>query len=213
MVGAKQFAHKRAKMFVMHPTQYGHPGEIVKTWRERCGLSVQQLADLAQTSRQNIENFERCTVRNPHYLPSLARVMGYASSDELRSLKEPPLDIPAGMGVQAQPMSHFTTSLPTQLQWERVMQKETHLPDEFVTEMPDGALAPRIMPGTAIWFRKSSRAEPRNVVLIEAGGRRWIRRLIETADGPLAQAIDDAFPSFDNFTVVAVMHMRADSSI
>lgn len=196
----------------MQASRFQHPGEIVKEWREARGMSAGRLANLVRTSRQNIENFERCTVRNPHYLPDLARVMGYESSDALRHLNPPPEPSPALTGA-AQPMSHYTTSLPAKLAWEKVMQKEAQLPEEFVTEMPDGALAPRIVAGTAIWFKKSSHAEPRNVVLVEAKGKRWIRRYAETSAGPVAQALDDAFPSFEEFEVVAVMHMRADSSI
>jgi transcriptional regulator with XRE-family HTH domain len=65
-------------------------GAIVKNWRNRLGLSRAEVARRAGTSRQNIENVETDKVENPKFLPALAKVMGYQSTDELLQLKEPP---------------------------------------------------------------------------------------------------------------------------
>lgn len=94
------------------------------------------------------------------------------------------------------------------------LEKTPVIPADLMVEVPDDALAPRgISKGQHIWFKAASSAEPRNVVIIEAAGRRYIRRYAEDAQGPFAQALDDAFPSFRDFKIVAVMYMRPDSSI
>lgn len=100
--------------------------------------------------------------------------------------------------------------------WEVVvsLEKLPVIPADLMVEVPDDALAARgLSKGQRVWFKAASKAEPRNVVLIEANGRRYIRRYAEDAQGPFAQALDDAYPSFREFNVVAVMFMRPDSSI
>lgn len=77
-------------------------GQIVSAWRRRQGLSAAELARRVGTSRQNINNLEADQVDRPHYLPELARVMGYANTDELLALK-PPQDLqgqPASLPVE-----------------------------------------------------------------------------------------------------------------
>lgn len=114
-------------------------------------------------------------------------------------------------GVSYQPLQ-----TPPITKWEDLVKVESMpaLPADLMLEVPDNALAPRgLSKGQHIWFKAASAAEPRNVVLIEANGRRYIRRYAEDAQGPFAQALDDAYPSFREFKVVAVMHMRPESSI
>ena len=137
----------------------------------------------------------------------------------------PPTFSPSSLGVSEpqngldQSLSYRATNLPSQVPWERLKvvneQEKQHqqVPREFVTTMPDAALAPKIAAGTNIWFKAASEASPRQVVLIEANGKRWIRRYAETQDGPQAQALDDAFPSFATFKVVAVMYMLQISEV
>ena len=87
------------------------------------------------------------------------------------------------------------------------------VPADLLVEVPDEALAARgLMKGERVWFKAASQAQPRNVVLIEANGRRYIRRFTESGR---AEALDSAFDSFEPgaFRVVAVMHMRPQSSI
>jgi len=120
------------------------------------------------------------------------------------------------LGGVDQTLSQHHTNLPSQVPWERlkvVSKEEKELPPEFVTAMPDAALAPKIAAGTNIWFKAATEASPRQVVLVEANGKRWIRRYAETQEGPQAQALDDAFPSFAAFKVVAVMYMLQISEI
>lgn len=88
MIEANEFAYKGCKIICMSSTPE-HPGHIVKPWREARGWSQKKLGDLAGgVSRQNIANLEAGEVTNPHYLPALAKVMGYASSDDLRQLTQ-----------------------------------------------------------------------------------------------------------------------------
>lgn len=111
--------------------------------------------------------------------------------------------------------SQIRTTLPSHISWEglRVVHGNSALPQEFVTSIPDGAMAPRIGPGTNIWFKKADSARPRQVIMVEAAGKRWIRRYAETEAGPEAQAMDTAFPTFREFTVVAVMYMLQVSEV
>ena len=93
------------------------------------------------------------------------------------------------------------------------LQKLPVIPTDLMVEVPDDALAARgLMKGERIWFKAQDSAEPRNVVLIEANGRRYIRRYTESGR---AEALDSAFDSFEpgQFSVVAVMHMRPSKSI
>lgn len=123
---------------------------------------------------------------------------------------------PAGV---AQKMSHIELSLLPPLIWEDVVElaRADELPDHFFVEMPDDALAPRLLKGEKIGFRKASkmdRAFPRNVCLISVEGRLYVRRIgQDEQERQIAVALDDAFPSFRTFKVEAVMFMRAADSI
>lgn len=113
-------------------------------------------------------------------------------------------------------LSYQKVTTPPLTVWEDVvsLEKMPAIPADLMVEVPDDALAPRgLARGQQVWFKAASQAEPRNVVLIEANGRRYIRRYAEDSQGPFAQALDDAYPSFREFKVVAVMHMRPESSI
>ena len=121
-------------------------GEIVKQWREAQGLNTRELADAVGTSRQNIENLEANAVDQPRYLPKLARVMGYTSTDELLALREPP----SGQGVVAK-LAHPMIQLqqivtPTETTREKVMAEG--VPGRaFALEIWDDAASPRAMRG------------------------------------------------------------------
>ena len=65
-------------------------GEIVAAWRGKRGLSVREVADLIGVKRQSIEQLEAGEVQQPRYLHRLARVMGYASTDQLLQGFPPP---------------------------------------------------------------------------------------------------------------------------
>lgn len=116
----------------------------------------------------------------------------------------------------AHDVSYPNIDTPPLTVWEDVvsLQKMPVIPADLMVEVPDDALAPRgLARGQHVWFKAATQAQPRNVVLIEANGRRYIRRYAEDSQGPFAQALDDAYPSFREFKVVAVMHMRPESSI
>lgn len=113
-------------------------------------------------------------------------------------------------------LSYPTIDTPPLTSWEVVVsiEKMPVIPVDLMVEVPDDALAARgIAKGERLWFKAATSAEPRNVVLIEANGRRYIRRYAEDGQGPFAQALDDAYPSFREFKIVAVMYMRPASSI
>lgn len=69
-------------------------GGIVQEWRRERGLSPAALAKQVGTSRQNIENFEKNEVKQPRYLPALAKAMGYAATDDLLAGLPPPTGRP-----------------------------------------------------------------------------------------------------------------------
>ena len=120
-----------------------------------------------------------------------------------------------GSAAVAHEVSYTTFDTPPLLEWEEVMdlKKVTDVPSDFMLAIPDEALAARgLLKGERVWFKAASVAQPRNVVLIEANGRRYIRRYTESGR---AEALDSAFDSFEPgaFRVVAVMHMRPQSSI
>lgn len=223
MVGAKSFARKRCKIICM--TDLRTKGTIVKAWREARGWSPARLADEVGTSRQNIENLEKDTVDQPRYLRQLALVMGYESTDELLTLKDPPPStVEEGRAAYhfrlekevAHDLSYPKIDTPPKTPWEDVVSLDRMpvVPADLMVEVPDDALAARgVGKGQLIWFKAANSAQPRNVVLIEANGRRYIRRYAEDGQGPFAQALDDAYPSFREFTIVAVMYMRPSDSI
>lgn len=124
-------------------------------------------------------------------------------------------DLDASSDV-AHDLSYPQVTTPPLTVWEDVvsLEKMPVVPADLMVEVPDDALAPRgLARGQHVWFKAAAQAQPRNVVLIEANGRRYIRRYAEDSQGPFAQALDDAYPSFREFKVVAVMHMRPESSI
>lgn len=68
----------------------------MRDWRTERGLSTVELAaqitklNGPKVRRQNIEQFEAGAIDRPRYLPELARVMGYASTDQLIRCEAPP---------------------------------------------------------------------------------------------------------------------------
>lgn len=80
-------------------------GELIQQWRRQAGLNRAEVGRLVSTSRQNIDNLENDRVSGvPAYLPALARVMGYESTDDLLALKP----FPASLDVATphQPAGH-----------------------------------------------------------------------------------------------------------
>jgi transcriptional regulator with XRE-family HTH domain len=109
-IRANEFAGNHRKIVCMATR-----GQIVREWRLARGLKAADVAKLAGTSRQNIENFELDKVEFPRYLPKLAKAMGYARTDDLLALQRPPGQSPSQApssepphtrGVAAQFLSH-----------------------------------------------------------------------------------------------------------
>ena len=132
-------------------------GEIVKQWREAQGLNTRQLADAVGTSRQNIENLEADLVDQPRYLPKLARVMGYTSTDELLALRDPP-PVQGGFAKVDHLMSPLPASIATirSMLWEELMglKMKGELPPLFQVAAPDNAMAPRLRQGVKATFER-----------------------------------------------------------
>lgn len=181
------------------------------------GFTVGALAEAAGTSSSAVSQWKsgRTQALKAKTAAGLEALTGWSAGWWATGKGPKVLDKKAPMPGVDQQLSYPAITLPSVTLWEVVMDKEKMptIPADLMVEMPDGALAPKILKGEHIWFKPASSASPRNVVLIEAAGRRWIRRYAEDADGPIAQAMDDAFPSFSSFTILAVMYMRPQDSI
>jgi transcriptional regulator with XRE-family HTH domain len=85
ILGANLLAHNPDKILCMKTI-----GDLVREWREASELSTTQLA--ARTGggvkRQNIEQLESGEVKQPRYLPLLAKAMG-CTVDDLHALRAP----------------------------------------------------------------------------------------------------------------------------
>lgn len=186
----------------------------LKAWlqaaKQHSGMTLEELGVAVGRSKQNVGHWLK-GLHEPSY--SQIRAISEATKFPL-----PEQTSPAASGARqvAHEVSYSTVTTPPITVWEDVvsLEKLPVIPADLMVEVPDDALAPRgLSKGQLVWLKAASSAEPRNVVLIEANGRRYIRRYAEDAQGPFAQALDDAYPSFRDFKVVAVMHMRPESSI
>lgn len=119
---------------------------------------------------------------------------------------------------QAHAVSLRAFTLPPSLSWEQVMQSQ-ELPDRFVVESPDDALAPNLPRGVAIMFERATVPQPGDCVLVEdSRGARYMRRYVQGIGGAFAaQAINDAYVSLDSvrdgLRVLAVMAWRAERRV
>lgn len=159
-------------------------GGIVRAWREARGWSPRELGDRVGTSRQNIENLEADAVDQPRYLPTLAKVMGYATVEELLALKEPPaaldsqgnyVTIASGSlkvsEPQAQSLSYPQLRIPQKpMSWGE-LKMLAELPDLFEVVLDDDAMAPEFPAGTVIKFRRGDSAKFGDRVLLRDGKR------------------------------------------
>lgn len=84
----------------------------------------------------------------------------------------------------------------------------------FCVEFNDDALAPKFPKGTRAFFRPTTHAHDRAVVIVEQGGQRLVRYLRPNGNGEQeAAALNPAYRDFKNFRVEAVMCMVQQSSI
>lgn len=187
----------------------------LKSWLQeaklRSGMTLEQLGEVVGRSKANVGHWMK-GLHEPSFqqVVAISKATGHPLPQELVSAG---LD---GLPDVAHDVSYQKVKTPPITPWEDVMnlEKLPVVPSDLMVEVPDDALAARgLSKGQHVWFKARTTAEPRNVVLIEANGRRYIRRYAEDAQGPFAQALDDAYPSFREFKVVAVMHMRPESSI
>lgn len=201
---AKSFAFKGGKIACMSSM-----GEIVAKWRlsQRPKLSRPALARLVNTSRQNIDNLENGVSDTPRdYLKDLARVMGYSRMEDLIDGRDPPTD-----GV-AQIVSQPRHTLLPQLSWEQVV-GGTDLPEVFMTEAPDDAMAPIARRGRVIvWSTKRSISPGCGVLVKDRDGRYFVRQLHQGRDPSHFRAVpsNPAYATLDSIddalVVVAVWH-------
>ena len=172
-------------------------------------MTLEELGAAVGRSKANVGHWMNGK-HEPSYQQVLAisKATGHALPSDL--FPSPAVEVPA------HDVSYPKIDTPPLTPWGDVVsiEKMPVIPVDLMVEVPDDALAARgIAKGERLWFKASAAAEPRNVVLIEANGRRYIRRYAEDAQGPFAQALDDAFPSFRDFSIVAVMYMRPANSI
>lgn len=93
------------------------------------------------------------------------------------------------------------------------------LPERFVVETPDDALAPNLPRGTAVVFERAGAAQPGECVLVQdSRGQRYMRRYVQGIGGAFtAQALHDAYVTLDSardgLRVLAVMAWRAERRV
>lgn len=148
MLGAKQLACNISKIICMTTI-----GELVAAWRLSTGLKTGELAKLAGTTRQSIENLESGSVSVPRYWRGLARAMGYEQSEDLLDLKPPPM----GSSLHSTGSSATQPSIDDSsfeevvcLKWEDLLMecpKKDRLPPLFQLQLLDDAMAPRARAG------------------------------------------------------------------
>lgn len=184
-------------------------GELIQEWRKRAGLNRAQVGRLVGTSRQNIDNLENDRVSGvPGYLPALARAMGYASTDDLLSLRPLPEAVASSHQAQereetrdtkaslsflqkedASEVAHAVHLQPftvPSLNKEELMKLETlgALPDRFVFELQDDAMGEHGRAGTAVLFHTATEAKLGAGVLIKDGqGDLHVRRKAQGRGG------------------------------
>ena len=139
-----------------------------------------------------------------------------------RGRRQPREDSPAAETLQpnahAQQVSYSSFTLPVSITWEQLMQTK-ELPERFVVETPDDALAPNLPRGTAVVFERASAAQPGECVLVEdSRGARYMRRYVQGIGAAFtAQALNDAYVSLDSgrdgLQVLAVMAWRAERRV
>lgn len=192
------------------------------------GWSLQQLADNLGVSFQAVakvrkggafgssNNIKAAKVLglNPEWLAT-GRGQREATDVLLRQVNS---HMTPAVGVVAQTVSPSVFILPVRLTWDALMQSED-LPERFVLEAPDDALAPNLPRGTPVVFAKTSHARPGECVLVQdSRGQRYIRRFVQGVGGAFsAQALHDAYVSLDSardgLRVLAVMEWRAERMV
>lgn len=138
-------------------------------------------------------------------------------ASDLRREDSPPPQVPTQRG-RAQDVSHRPFMLPESITWEQLMQTK-ELPERFVVETPDDALAPSLPRGTAVVFERAIAPQPGECVLVEdSRGARYMRRYVQGIGGAFAaQALNDAYVTLDSgrdgLRVLAVMAWRAERRV
>lgn len=192
----------------------------LKDWlaaaKKHSGYTLEKLAGVVGRSKANVGHW----VQGKH-LPSYSQLVAISLATKFPLPKEGFTEFREdGVSLPpAQLMSHFTTSLPVQLQWEKIVDASNSLeiPADFVVELPDDALGQKLPKGTSVWFRRVAAdyvPTPKTVCLIEVSARRYVRQIAMDGAGDLvARALDDAYPSFQRFEILAAMFMVQSSTI
>lgn len=143
-------------------------------------MSAAELARLADTSRQNIQNLENGKVLNPRWLPNLSKVMGYRSSDDLRNLLPPP---PSEISTEKQEVS-AVDRLVSQIGFKvqhlngEALKKMGRPEEVFLFTLTDDAMGDHGRAGTKVLFDPEVKAEPGDGILVlSKGGAVACRRL------------------------------------
>jgi transcriptional regulator with XRE-family HTH domain len=175
-------------------------GQIVRAWRIAAGFETAgQLAELVGTSRQNIENLEADSVDQPRYLPRLARLMGYATVEELLNLQDPPTNQEVPTGNPRAACYVVPGIQPIELKWGDIdMSKD--LPAAFRVAAPDDAMAPRVRAGQLLGFETGLAPRTGDGVIVQAPGGEPHFRMYRTARGGTWEAYAENQPAFQTLT-------------
>ncbi len=190
---------------------------------ESHGFTITQLAERLQVSFQAVAKVRdggafgstnnikaaRLLGLNPEWLATGRGPMRAGESSQ-----------PLTTQVYAQPLQGVPSAfmLPVSITWETLMQSQ-ELPERFVIEAPDDALAPNLPRGTAVVFACDVAAQPGDCVLVQdSRGARYMRRYVQGVGGAFAaHAINDAYVSLDSardgLRVLAVMAWRAERRV
>lgn len=184
-----------------------------------CGITQPSVSDWFNGRTQALEGQNLVAAANylrvnPEWL---ATGKGQRSAEATPRLKAREAS-PSYLSGMARTLSHEAFTLPPSLTWEQLMQS-IELPERFVVESPDDALAPNLPRGTAVVFERVDRAEPGDCVLVEdKRGARYMRRYAQGVGGVFfAQAINEVYASLssdeDGLRVLAVMAWRAERRV
>lgn len=160
----------------------------IREGRARLQMTEQEFADAVGVTRGAVQQWERgTTAPTRKNQPAVARLLGITVGE----LMNP------GSGM-AQLMSLSAADDPPLITWGEIMQNK--LPERFILQLPDDALAPNTPAGTAVIFANGNEPpEPGVGILVEDRfGARYVRIYRPGVGGGWsAYARNDNFPTLD----------------
>lgn len=191
-------------------------GEIVRVWREAQSMKPGELGAKVGADRMGIVNLEsRGEIKLiPVWLPTLSKLMGYTTVEELLALRHPPQASGKLAHAESLPTPTVELTEPKRLEWrgEMTTDEVAALPRLFRLPMPDDAMKPKAPQGRWVAFEAATTAEAGRRVLVRAAdGRMYFRKykVLETGGRWAAVPDNDAYPPLysdaDGLQIVARM--------